>query len=140
MHVKFPTDPNLRELVEVIDAIVNPNPPPFTLYTSVIETKTGVSCLRSLEENYKRRKIGPASKCNVTRNSRNGAISIGLPSGHQETLMKHMFAVLLCANKLNLVEVDNYFKITSFQDKNFCDHWIVSVLWYYRHLNKRTSL
>ncbi|CCG24414.1 hypothetical protein CORT_0F01870 [Candida orthopsilosis Co 90-125] len=137
LQIKFPTDPNLRELVEVIDAITNPNPPPFTLYTSVIETKTGVSCLRSLEENSKRRKIGPASKCNVTRNSGDVAISIGLPSGHQETLVKHMFAVQLCANKLNLVEVDNYFKITSFQDKDFCDHWIVRVLWCYRHFNKK---
>ncbi|KAI5960681.1 hypothetical protein CANMA_003990 [Candida margitis] len=136
LKVKFPADSNLRRLIEVIEVTTSAKPLSSTLCTITGKGKTGILCLGTGEENVKRRKKNSDSKGSMTRDMMSSWVPIGTPSNHLEASQKNSFAIQLCTNKLNLTDVDNYLKITSFQNKDFLNHWIVNVLWHFRRFNK----
>jgi len=132
LHIQFPMDQNLRKLVEEFGAVSCAN----WSSSSFLKSKCGLP-LFFLNGDTKRRKTHHVSSNGIQIQPRSH-LSTSEFMKVEEATMKNELAILLCTDKLNIKDIDECLRITSFRDLNSFHHSLVNVLWQFRRLDNES--
>ncbi|KAI5961277.1 hypothetical protein KGF57_001790 [Candida theae] len=142
LHIKFPEDPNLRMLVDVLGTVIVSDPITLEPNTSIFTSDWRDSWIQNpSDDKFKRQKTGLTSVFDRRGIIKDEMDSIKASNVEQDTRRKNMLAIQLCTNKVTVAEADEYLKIVSFQSRAFHKDWIITALWHFRRFkNDNLSL